>query len=55
MVHNQLQSDKAIDGPSAELGVSKACIPEHCYHAFDALYCALTDADPISPSFPDGK
>jgi hypothetical protein len=31
------------------------CIPEHCYHAFDALYCALTNANPIHPVFPDEK
>ncbi|XP_006460126.1 hypothetical protein AGABI2DRAFT_142453 [Agaricus bisporus var. bisporus H97] len=31
------------------------CIPEHCFHAFDALYCALTNADPIQPAFPDEK
>lgn len=33
----------------------KTCTPEHCFHAFDALYCALTDSTPISPSFPDEK
>lgn len=31
------------------------CIPEHCYYAFDALYCALTSAKAISPTFPDEK
>lgn len=32
------------------------CVPEHCYHAFDALYCALTrGARPIPPQFPDNK
>lgn len=31
------------------------CIPEHCYHAFDTLYCALTNAEPIPPAFPDEK
>jgi len=30
---------------------TQACIQQHCYHAFDALYCTLTDADPIPPSF----
>jgi len=31
------------------------CLPEHCFHAFDALYCALTPAKKIQPSFPDHK
>ncbi|KAF9268223.1 hypothetical protein L218DRAFT_602677 [Marasmius fiardii PR-910] len=31
---------------------SQVCIPEHCYHAFDALYCALVpSAIPITPTF----
>jgi len=32
-----------------------ACRPEHGFHAFDALYCALTRATPIKPLFPDDK
>jgi hypothetical protein len=32
-----------------------ACRPEHGFHAFDALYCALTRAPPIKPLFPDDK
>lgn len=32
-----------------------ACRPEHCFHAFDALYCALTAAKPILPKFSDEK
>ncbi|KAH9955550.1 AMMECR1 domain-containing protein [Russula dissimulans] len=31
------------------------CRPEHCFHAFDALYCALTHAMPVDPLFPDDK
>ncbi|THH18013.1 hypothetical protein EW146_g2903 [Bondarzewia mesenterica] len=31
------------------------CSPEHCFHSFDALYCALTNSNPISPKFPDEK
>jgi len=34
---------------------SDVCLPEHCFHAFDALYCALTSAKKIQPSFPDHK
>jgi hypothetical protein len=31
-----------------------ACRPEHVFHAFDALYCALTPhAKPVGPLFPD--
>ena len=31
------------------------CIPEYCYHAFDALFCALTGFTPLDPKFPDDK
>ncbi|CAL1701345.1 unnamed protein product [Somion occarium] len=31
------------------------CAPEHCFHAFDALFCALTSKKPIPPVFPDDK
>ena len=31
------------------------CGPEHCFHAFDALFCALTRSKPVSPNFPDDK
>jgi len=32
------------------------CRPEHAFHAFDALYCALMlHARPIKPLFPDDK
>ncbi|ETW84457.1 hypothetical protein HETIRDRAFT_439194 [Heterobasidion irregulare TC 32-1] len=44
--------------PAAEAPVgdeSAVCTPEHCFHAFDALYCALTDSAPIPPNFPDEK
>ncbi|KAL9712741.1 hypothetical protein Ac2012v2_003978 [Leucoagaricus gongylophorus] len=44
--------------PAAELeseAVQDVCIPEHGYHAFDTLYCALTHAEPIQPVFPDEK
>ncbi|TFK43294.1 alport syndrome [Crucibulum laeve] len=32
-----------------------ACTPEHCFYAFDTLYCALTSAKPIPPTFQDDK
>jgi len=38
-----------------DLGSDALCAPEHCYHAFDTLYCALTFAEPIPPAFPDEK
>ena len=31
------------------------CTAEHCYYAFDTLYCSLTKAKPLSPAFPDNK
>ena len=58
-----MHKDKDIDGASSlassavdavEPGRS-ACRPEHAFHAFDALYCALTNATPVKPLFPDDK
>ncbi|EJD53934.1 hypothetical protein AURDEDRAFT_141858 [Auricularia subglabra TFB-10046 SS5] len=40
--------------PQAE-GTPKQCLQEHCFHAFDALYCALTDDDPLPAPFRDDK
>ncbi|KAF9468835.1 AMMECR1 domain-containing protein [Collybia nuda] len=34
---------------------SDDCLPEHCFHAFDALYCALTSESPIAPTFANNK
>ena len=34
---------------------SEVCVPEHCFYAFDTLFCALTAAKPIEPKFPDEK
>ncbi|KZW03859.1 hypothetical protein EXIGLDRAFT_758177 [Exidia glandulosa HHB12029] len=31
----------------------KECCQDHCFHAFDALYCSLARADPIQPQFSD--
>ena len=38
-----------------ETADKEACIPEHCFHAFDTLYCALTSSEPVPPKFPDDK
>jgi hypothetical protein len=36
--------------------LTSVCRPEHVFHAFDALYCALTPhAKPVEPLFPDDK
>jgi len=48
-----LPPDPAVGGIE-ELG-SDVCLPEHCLHAFDALYCALVLATPIAPTFSDDK
>jgi len=48
-----LSPNSAID--KVQEGEKDACIPEHCFHAFDALYCALTEATPIAPTFADDK
>jgi len=44
-----------VDIPPVEPIEEQICIPEHCYHAFDALYCALVGATPLIPKFPDDK
>ncbi|GBE79594.1 AMMECR1 domain-containing protein [Sparassis latifolia] len=31
------------------------CTQQHCFHSFDALFCALTSKKPVSPNFPDEK
>ncbi|KAF9647040.1 hypothetical protein BDM02DRAFT_3251360 [Thelephora ganbajun] len=41
--------------PSAGSTDDQVCIPEHCFHAFDTLFCALTSNEPIPPMFPDDK
>ncbi|KAH9049238.1 alport syndrome [Lactarius deliciosus] len=43
----------SVDGDAA--ATTAACRPEHAFHAFDALYCALTRAQPIKPAFADDK
>lgn len=45
---------KDTASPSTD-GDAAACRPEHGFHAFDALYCALTRAQPIKPAFADDK
>jgi hypothetical protein len=42
------------DTPKPTVG-SDICTAEHCFHAFDALYCALTSAPPIAPQFANDK
>jgi len=34
---------------------NSACTREHCFYAFDTLYCSLTKAQPIPPKFADEK
>jgi len=41
--------------PSANSTDDQVCIPDHCFHAFDTLLCALTSNEPIPPTFPDDK
>jgi len=41
--------------PSADSTDDQVCIPDHCFHAFDTLFCALTQNEPIPPQFPDEK
>lgn len=46
------------ESSNVESGVApenKAATPEHCFYTFDALYCALTGRQPVTPKFPDEK
>ncbi|KAG1780336.1 alport syndrome [Suillus placidus] len=49
-----LLPSKPKEGDQADK-VDNVCTPEHCFRAFDALYCALTSSKPISPNFADEK
>ncbi|EMD40668.1 hypothetical protein CERSUDRAFT_148948 [Gelatoporia subvermispora B] len=42
-------------GPPATEDGGQICLPEHCFHSFDALFCTLTSKKPIPPQFPDEK
>ncbi|KIJ70452.1 hypothetical protein HYDPIDRAFT_143849 [Hydnomerulius pinastri MD-312] len=42
-------------GGETSVEEDNVCTLEHCFHAFDALYCALTDSAPIAPAFSDEK
>ncbi|KAF8897180.1 AMMECR1 domain-containing protein [Infundibulicybe gibba] len=54
MSQGLLPPDPASVGAIQDPGYH-VCLPEHCFHAFDTLYCSLTSADPIPPTFPDEK
>ena len=41
--------------PKDDADLDNVCTQEHCFHAFDTLYCDLTRAKPISPTFLDDK
>ncbi|KAF8165097.1 alport syndrome [Crassisporium funariophilum] len=40
---------------SSEVDAEDVCTPEHCFYAFDTLYCSLTKAKHIPVTFPDEK
>ena len=44
--------------PASELSFAEGdnvCTPEHCFYAFDAIYCALTGDEPLDAPFADEK
>lgn len=58
--HSPLRAHLAMSNVESELikpgaEVEQFCLPEHCFHSFDALFCALTSSKPISAKFPDGQ
>ncbi|KAJ1311156.1 hypothetical protein OPQ81_009657 [Rhizoctonia solani] len=41
-------AESSVDGADqSSLHKSDGCVIEHCYYAFDTLYCALTRAEPV--------
>ncbi|KAF8591545.1 hypothetical protein K439DRAFT_1650763 [Ramaria rubella] len=44
--------DPAVNDPGFN---DQTCLPEHCFYAFDALFCALTGRIPVPPTFPNDK
>jgi AMME syndrome candidate gene 1 protein len=38
-----------------ESDADNVCMPEHCFYAFDTLYCNLTRAKSIPPTFLNDK
>ncbi|GJE84416.1 AMMECR1 family protein [Phanerochaete sordida] len=46
-------ADPAADQPAVE--EPQVCLPEHCFYAFDTLFCELTNKKPLVPKFPDEK
>lgn len=52
MSFNNLDGKAAAELDDRE---SNVCLSEHCFHAFNALDCALNSAPPIPATFPDDK
>jgi len=50
-----IPSDPAAAQAAEETQSGSVCLPEHCFYAFDTLYCALKSAKSIPPAFPDDK
>jgi hypothetical protein len=50
-----LPSNADTMASTVDKDVTSAVTQEHAFHACDALYCALTGAEPIDPKFPDDK
>lgn len=46
-------ADPAAEQPVVE--EPQVCLPEHCFYAFDTLFCELTNKKPLPPKFPDEK
>ena len=54
-VENPIQDPDASDAPVVDNEESNVATPEHCFHAFDALYCAITGGQSVEPTFEDDK
>jgi len=48
-------ADATKAAASTNADTPATCRPEHAFHAFDTLYCALTRTQPIKPAFVDDK
>ncbi|KZS97572.1 hypothetical protein SISNIDRAFT_405874 [Sistotremastrum niveocremeum HHB9708] len=55
LVDDALAQDHQLSDKIVQDDVVQVCTPEHCFIAFDTLYCSLTGAHPLTPQYPDEK
>ena len=53
--HRPATTAMALPPKEHDVAPIVVCAPEHCFHACDALFCALTLSKPIQPTFANDK